>query len=111
MKKLLASLLSLALLSLPLYAAPPDQKHIDSIRKKVHHCLERSCAASVVTYDDRELRGSVTEADADTFTLYNVGNRITLSYADVRKFKSPPPDLWRELEPGSLPLLWSPSSS
>jgi hypothetical protein len=97
MQKLLACLLVLALFSTSLLAAPPDQKHINSIKKKVAHCLETSCMAAILTYDDRELRGTIAEADADAFVVYNVGNRVTLSYADVRKFKSPMPEEFREL--------------
>lgn len=88
MNKLISLFLALTLYASQLAASPgPDQKHIDSIKKKVVHCLENSHQVAIETYDDRTFQGTISEADADSFILEFQQKSTTLQYADVRKIK------------------------
>jgi hypothetical protein len=88
MRKLLVCLLIFALACPPLWAGDdPNQKQIAKIKKKVAACLEHGRMVTIETYDDRLLRGSITEAGADTFVLAYSGRPTSLKYEEVRKIK------------------------
>lgn len=90
MQRIVASLLALALLATSLRASPgPDQKHIDSIKKKVASCLENSRHVTIETYDDRKMHGLISEAESDSFVLVFQSKSTTLNYADIKKIKWP----------------------
>lgn len=90
MKKLFSCVLIFTVACSQLWASPsPDQKHIDNIKKKIVECMEHGRRATIETYDQRRLQGSISEATADNFVVTNEGRSTTLSYADVKKIKSP----------------------
>lgn len=92
MKKALVHLLVivLALTSSPVWASDhPDQKHVDSIRKKVADCIDHQRRIVVETYDSTRLQGVVSEARADDFVLNYAGRATTISYRDVKKIRWP----------------------
>lgn len=88
MKKTLVGLLVLALASTPTWADPgPDQKRIESVRKKVDESVDKLRRIVVETYDGRRLQGFRQRGRATEFTLSYSGRSTTLSYADVKKIK------------------------
>jgi hypothetical protein len=90
MQRIVASLLVFVFFATSLPASPdPDQKHIDSIKKKVASCLENSRRVTIETYDGRILHGLISEAEADSFVLVFQTKSATLNYADVKKIKWP----------------------
>ena len=90
MKSFVAALLSVFLgCSSCLAGVGPDQKHIEKIKKQVSKCLDRGAMVSVETYDHRKMRGEINQANPDTFELTVAGQPTTLSYADIKKIKSP----------------------
>ena len=90
MKKLFSCVLIFTFACSQLWASPsPDQKHVDGVKKKVTECMEHDRRATIETYDDRRLQGSISEATADNFVVTNEGRSTTLSYTDVKKIKSP----------------------
>jgi hypothetical protein len=92
MKKILVCLLTFALTSSPLWAEDgPDQKHIDSIKKKVADCVDRQKRVVVETYDHTRRQGVISEAGTDDFVLNYAGQATTISYRDVKKIHWPSP--------------------
>ena len=80
MRRLIASVLVFAFItSAPFGSSAPDQKHVDKIKRKVASCVENSRHVSVETYDGRELQGSISEANSDTFVLSFHNNSTTLN--------------------------------
>src|SRR3974377_375593 len=87
MNKLIALAVVFTLFASQLAASPgPDQKHIETIKKRVLNALENSRHVIIETYDDRILQGEIGEASTDTFNL-EFQKSTTLAYADVRKIK------------------------
>jgi hypothetical protein len=90
MQRIVTSLLVVVFFATTLRASQnPDQKHIDSIKKKVASCLENSRHVTIETYDDRKLQGLIGEAESDSFVLVFQSKSTTLNYADVKKIKWP----------------------
>jgi len=90
MRRLIVSVLVIAFITSAAFgSSTPDQKHIEKIRKKVASCVENSRHVSIETYDRRELQGSISEANSDTFVLSFHNNSTTLNYADVKTIKWP----------------------
>jgi hypothetical protein len=88
MKNAMIGLLVVMLAISPAWAdSGPDQKHIESIRKKVAHCVDAQRRVVLETYDGRRLQGYISEAQADDFTLAYGGQTTTLTYQDVKKIK------------------------
>jgi len=86
MKKLVSCLLVVALTCPALRAAPgPDEKHIDSIHKRIAESITHHRIVVIDTYDHRRLQGSVSEAQADGFVLANQGRSTTLMYVQVER--------------------------
>lgn len=63
--------------------------HLDKIRSQVGRSLADKRALSVETADHRKLKGVVTQAGEDDFTLDNDGTPVTLRYDEVAKAKLP----------------------
>ena len=92
MKKALACLLAFLVAASPTWASSgPDQKHIETIRKKVARCVDAERRVVVVTCDNRRLQGVISEAGGDDFVLVFGGRATTLSYPNVRKISWPSP--------------------
>jgi hypothetical protein len=92
MKKLLICLLTIALASSPLMADDgPNQKHIDSIKKKVANCVDHPRRVAVETYNGNRMQGIISEAGTDDFVLNYAGRATTISYRDVKKIHWPSP--------------------
>jgi len=72
-----------------LWAAAPDQKHVEKIRKKASQYLEDGRHVSVETYDQRKLAGTISQAGTDDFVLINAGHPVTLRYSEVKNIKAP----------------------
>jgi hypothetical protein len=87
--KLLASLLIFTVAGQSLWAAAPDQKHIEKIRNKVSQCIDDGRHVSVETYDNHKVAGTIIRATQDDFVLINADSTVTLNYSDVKKIKSP----------------------
>jgi len=88
MKRLLICLLVLTLASATAWADPgPDQKHIDSIKKKVAQAVDHHRLVVIATFDNRRLQGFVSEAAPDHFILSYDSQPHPLSYADVKKIR------------------------
>jgi hypothetical protein len=87
MKQFLACLLVFALTCCSVCAEQPDQKHIESIKKKVANCIDNQRAVAIETYDGRHLQGSIGEAGTDSFVLSFKLQNTTLAYSDVKKIK------------------------
>lgn len=86
MKKALACLLAFLLAASPTWASSgSNQKHIETIRKKVARCVDAQRRVVVESYDNRRLQGVISEAGGDDFVLIFAGRATTLTYADVRK--------------------------
>jgi len=88
-KNLIVFLLIFALAGQSLWAAAPDQKHIEKIRQKASQSLDNGSYVSVETYDNRKLGGTITQAAQDDFVLTSAAGTTTLSYSDVKKIKAP----------------------
>lgn len=86
--KLLASLLIFTVAGQSLWAAAPDQKHIEKIRNKVSQCIDGR-HVFVETYDNHKVAGTIIRAAQDDFVLINADSTVTLNYSDVKKIKSP----------------------
>lgn len=89
MKHLIAVALLFALAGQPLWAATPDQKHLEKVRDKVSQCLESGRHVSIETYDGRKFAGTISQAGADDFVLASVAGSTMFLYSDVKKIKSP----------------------
>ena len=88
MKQFLTCLLTFTLACPGLWAQKkPDQKHIESIKKKVANCIDNQRVVAIETYDGRHLQGSIGEAGADSFVLSFKVQNTTLAYSDVKKIK------------------------
>jgi hypothetical protein len=85
MKQFLACLLTFMLACPGLWAQKqPDEKHTQSIKKKVANCIDNQRAVAIETYDGRHLQGSIGEAGTDSFVLSFKLQNTTLAYSDVR---------------------------
>jgi len=75
----------------------PDQKHLETIKKKVAKCVDQQKRVVVETNDGRRLEGVIHEAGTDDFVLSYAGRTTTLSYGDVKKisWKS---EAWRQVK-------------
>jgi hypothetical protein len=89
MKNLIAVVLALAVTTQSLWAAAPDQKHIEKIRNKVSQCMDDNRHVSIETHDHRKFAGTITQAGPDDFVLVNAAGTTTLSYSEVKKIKAP----------------------
>lgn len=89
MKNVIAVLLMFVLAGQSLWAATPDQKHLEKVRKHVNQRLDDGRHVSVETTDNRKFAGTITQAGPDDFVLSNAAGPTTLSYSDVKKIKSP----------------------
>jgi len=89
MKTLIAIFLVFALASQALWAKAPDQKHVEKIKGQATKYLNSGSHVSVETYDKHQLGGTITETTSEAFVLTNAAGSATLSYADVKKIKSP----------------------
>jgi len=88
MKQFLVCLLVFTLASPSLWAQQqPNQKHIESIKKKVAKCIDNQRAVAIETYDGRHLQGAIGEAGTDNFKLSFQQQNTTLAYSDVKKIK------------------------
>ncbi|HYL93277.1 MAG TPA: hypothetical protein VEW69_08985 [Alphaproteobacteria bacterium] len=89
MKHLIAFVVTFALAGQSLWAATPDQKHLENVRKKVSQCLDSGRRVSIETYDNRKFAGDISQAGAEDFVLASIAGSTTLRYSDVKKIKSP----------------------
>ncbi|HWZ96679.1 MAG TPA: hypothetical protein VN025_02870 [Candidatus Dormibacteraeota bacterium] len=88
MKKFLVSLLILSFTCPQIGAQQqPDQKHIESIKKRVADSVDKQRSVVIETYDHRRLQGSISEAGPDSFVLNYQVQATTLEYSDVKKIK------------------------
>jgi len=88
MKQFLACLLVFTLACSSIWAQQqPDQKHIESIKKKVAKCIDNQRVVVIETYDGRRLQGVIGEAGPDDFVLSFKLQNTTLGYSDVKKIK------------------------
>jgi 3-keto-L-gulonate-6-phosphate decarboxylase len=86
LKKFISCALVVALASASLWAGPdPDPAHAAQIRKRVAESVRHHYLVVVETYDHRQLQGSVSEAQADSFVLTHQGRSTTLTYAEIEK--------------------------
>jgi len=88
MKQLLACMLVLTLTCPSLCAQKqPNQKHIESMKKRVAKCVDDQRTVAIETYDGRHLQGAIGEARPDDFVLSFGQQTTTLAYSDVKKIK------------------------
>jgi hypothetical protein len=88
-KSLIAFVLIFALATQSLCAGTADEKHVEKIRNKVNQCMDDGRHVSVETLDHRKFAGTIIQAGTDDFMLTNAAGTTTLTYADVKKIKSP----------------------
>jgi hypothetical protein len=92
MKKVLITLLIFAIATAQIWASPdPNPTHIESIKRKVADCINHQRRVVVETYDNRQMLGFISEANADDFVLSYGGKPTTLDYREVKKIKWPSP--------------------
>ncbi len=89
MKNLIAAILVFALAGQSLWAKAPEQKHVEKIKSQATKYLDSGNHVSIETNDNRQLGGTITEVNPESFVLANAAGSTTLSYSDVKKIKSP----------------------
>ena len=88
MKRFLAYLLAFALACPSVWGQQqPNEKHVESIKKKVANCVDNQRTVSIQTYDGRHLQGMIGEAGPDSFVLTFRQQETTLAYSEVKKIK------------------------
>ena len=86
MREFISCVLVVALVTANLLADPaPDPAHAAQIQKRVAESVRHHYLVVVETYDHRQLQGSVSEAQSDSFVLTHQGRSTTLTYAEVAK--------------------------